>query len=52
MRKLTLFTVVALAIAAQTQKVAKLTALDYIEIQQLNYKYAFALDTCSNKGED
>jgi SnoaL-like domain len=33
-------------------KVKPLTALDYMEIQQLNYKYAFALDTCSNHGED
>ena len=33
-------------------KVKPLTALDYLEIQQLNYKYAFALDNCSNHGED
>jgi hypothetical protein len=33
-------------------KITPLTALDYIEIEQLNHKYAFALDTCSNKGED
>jgi hypothetical protein len=37
---------------AQTAKVKPLTALDYAEIQQLNYRYAFALDTCSNHGED
>jgi hypothetical protein len=29
-----------------------LTALDYIEIQQLVNRYAFALDTCSNNGHD
>jgi hypothetical protein len=34
------------------KKITPLTALDYIEIEQLNNKYAFALDTCSNKGED
>jgi ketosteroid isomerase-like protein len=33
-------------------RVKPLTALDYMEIQQLNYKYAFALDACSNHGED
>jgi hypothetical protein len=32
--------------------VTPLTALDYIEIQQLLHKYAFALDTCSNNGYD
>ena len=35
--------------AAQT---TKLTALDYIEIQQLSSRYAFAIDTCTNKGYD
>ena len=30
----------------------ELTALDYIEIQQLISKYARALDTCSNNGYD
>jgi hypothetical protein len=30
----------------------KLTALDYIEIEQLSAKYAFAIDTCTNKGYD
>ena len=46
---------VALAVtisALGQEKVKPLTALDYMEIQQLNYKYAFALDTCSNHGED
>ena len=35
---------------AQTPK--ELTALDYIEIQQLVAKYARAIDTCSNNGYD
>lgn len=35
--------------AAQTPE---LTALDYIEIQQLVAKYARAIDTCSNNGYD
>src|SRR5688572_2687297 len=30
----------------------ELTALDYIEIQQLVAKYARAIDTCSNNGYD
>ena len=30
----------------------KLTALDYIEIQQLTARYSFAIDTCTNKGYD
>lgn len=33
-------------------KVPTLTALDYIEIQQLVNQYAFAIDTCSNNGFD
>jgi hypothetical protein len=33
-------------------QVRVLTALDYIEIQQLMYRYAMALDTCSNEGYD
>jgi hypothetical protein len=42
-----------MSVSAQAQtKLKPLTALDYMEIQQLNYKYAFALDTCSNHGED
>ena len=36
--------------AAQTP--TPLTALDYIEIQQLVNKYARAIDTCSNNGYD
>jgi hypothetical protein len=37
---------------AGAQKVSDLTALDYIEIQQLVAKYARAIDTCSNNGYD
>jgi hypothetical protein len=33
-------------------KTATLTALDYIEIQQLVNRYAFAIDTCGNNGYD
>jgi hypothetical protein len=35
-----------------TRAVTQLSALDYIEIEQLNRKYAWALDTCSNDGFD
>src|SRR5690349_22986789 len=35
-----------------TSKPRELTALDYIEIQQLIAKYARAIDTCSNNGYD
>jgi len=37
---------------SQAKPVTELTALDYIEIEQLNRKYAWALDTCSNDGFD
>ena len=43
------------AIVAGTRAASKspaLTALDYIEIQQLVNRYAFAIDTCSNNGYD
>ena len=33
-------------------RVTPLTAQDYIDIQQLLHRYAFALDTCSNNGYD
>jgi hypothetical protein len=42
-------------VAAQTpaaRPATPLTAQDYIDIQQLLNKYAFALDTCSNNGYD
>ena len=38
--------------APPARPVAPLTAADYIEIQQLLHKYAFAIDTCSNNGYD
>jgi hypothetical protein len=38
--------------ASFAQKPMELTALDYIEIQQLVAKYARAIDTCSNNGYD
>ena len=45
--------VVVLAPNIGAQKsAAALTAQDYIDIQQLLNKYAFALDTCSNNGYD
>jgi hypothetical protein len=37
---------------AQQSKSGKLTALDYIEIQQLANKYGQDIDTCSNNGYD
>ncbi len=30
----------------------RLTALDYIEIEQLSSRYAFAIETCTNRGYD
>jgi actinorhodin biosynthesis protein ActVIA len=42
----------ALPVLSFAQKPIELTALDYIEIQQLIAKYARALDTCSNNGYD
>jgi hypothetical protein len=38
--------------ASVAQKPMELTALDYIQIQQLVAKYARAIDTCSNNGYD
>ena len=45
----------ALTIGAQSSSsapVRELTALDYIQIEQLVAKYARAIDTCSNNGYD
>jgi hypothetical protein len=42
----------ALAMTAAAAKGATLTALDYIEIQQLVNRYAFAIDNCTNNGYD
>ena len=50
-----LLSLAALAIVEAQQSRAQtptLTPQDYIEIQQLVNKYAFALDTCSNNGYD
>jgi len=41
-----------LAGRAQQNKSGSLTALDYIEIQQLANRYAQAIDTCANNGYD
>jgi hypothetical protein len=37
---------------AQEKKAGALTAMDYIEIQQLVNKYGQDIDTCTNKGYD
>lgn len=42
----------ALPLAGQEQTPMELTALDYIQIQQLVARYARAIDTCSNNGYD
>jgi hypothetical protein len=56
-RRVSAITVVALTflvlpLTGQSQEPQQLTALDYIEIQQLVAKYARAIDTCSNNGYD
>jgi hypothetical protein len=38
--------------AAYAQNPMAFTALDYIEIQQLSARYSFAIDTCTNNGND
>jgi hypothetical protein len=38
--------------AQQTRAAKPLTAQDYIEIQQLSSRYAFAIDTCTSGGAD
>lgn len=38
--------------AQQTRVATKLTSQDYIDIQQLSAKYAFAIDACTNGGAD
>jgi hypothetical protein len=43
---------VILPTSAHAQKVTPLTAMDYIEIQQLVAKYAKFIDSCSNNGYD
>jgi hypothetical protein len=37
---------------ARTAKPTALTAQDYIDIQQLSARYAFAIDSCTNGGAD
>jgi hypothetical protein len=49
---LAVLTVLLLPVASLAQKPTELTALDYIQIQQLVAKYARAIDTCSNNGYD
>jgi hypothetical protein len=49
---LSIVAILALPLPGLTQKPIELTALDYIEIQQLIAKYARAMDTCSNNGYD
>ena len=44
--------IVAVPTGVHTQKPMTLTALDYIEIEQLVAKYSRALDSCSNNGYD
>jgi hypothetical protein len=39
-------------VRAQKKSAPALTALDYVEIQQLANRYAQAIDTCSNNGYD
>jgi hypothetical protein len=39
-------------LSAQTRAAKPLTAQDYIEIQQLSARYAFAIDACTNGGTD
>lgn len=46
------FTIVLAGNAHAQSAPTPLTALDYIEIQQLVAKYARAIDTCSNNGYD
>jgi hypothetical protein len=49
---LTVVALCALPALSPAQQAMQLTALDYIEIQQLVAKYARAIDTCSNNGYD
>jgi hypothetical protein len=49
---LSIVAILALPLPGLAQKPIELTALDYIEIQQLIAKYARAMDTCSNNGYD
>jgi actinorhodin biosynthesis protein ActVIA len=44
--------ILVLPVAGGAQQPMALTALDYIQIQQLVARYARAMDTCSNNGYD
>jgi hypothetical protein len=44
--------IIAFPVSGPAQEPMELTAMDYIEIQQLVAKYARAIDTCSNNGYD
>ena len=44
--------ILALPVGSKAQQPMELTALDYIQIQQLIARYARAMDTCSNNGYD
>jgi hypothetical protein len=45
-------TALAAAGPASAADAAKFTPEDYVEIQQLDARYAFAIETCTNKGYD
>jgi hypothetical protein len=47
-----LFTLGAVGAQQGRTNTQALTALDYIEIQQLNARYGFAIDYCTNNGYD
>jgi actinorhodin biosynthesis protein ActVIA len=49
---LTAVVLLTLQSPGRAQEAMQLTAMDYIEIQQLVAKYARAIDTCSNNGYD
>jgi hypothetical protein len=44
--------VTLVVVRAQQPRTGSLTALDYVEIQQLVARYAFAIDTCGDNGYD
>ncbi len=56
LRALTIAAMVALSLAPgramPAEKAAALTALDYIQIQQLVNRFSIALDYCTNGGRD
>jgi SnoaL-like protein len=46
------FVTLLMAVAAGAQQTGTLTPQDYVDIQQLVSKYAYAIDECTNKGYD